>query len=191
MKFFFLIALISVSACSGKKRVPFDQKLKDLQFAQAQARAQAEAQKVPERSSKRNLGRAGILCQAITQDGNKEIFLVPMRREESDRVSYDFFELAPTGELKSLGIELDGFLFYHFEGKYVKNKDGSITDLVKGTAISRLESSGTTVYSVQFLIDDSPDRGVSVQATLESKKGRGNVQRSELAQITSCVKTAL
>lgn len=195
MKVFFLIALVSLTACSGKKRVPFDQKLKDLQLAQAEAQAKAEAdaqsRQIHEKSIKNTLGRKGILCQAITQSGNKDIFLVPMRWEENDRVGYDFYEPDEAGKIKSIGLEIDGILFYHFEGKYVTNKDGSITDSVKGSAVSRGSSQGENVYSVQFLVDESPDRGISVLATLETKSGRKEVQRSELAQINSCVKTEL
>lgn len=193
MKLFFLTVLLLTTACSGKKRVPFDQKLKDLQFAEAQARAQAEAsaRQVPESKPKKTFGRDGFLCEAITRSEKKDVFLVPQRRSDSDRVSYDFFEVSREGELKALGLELDGILFYHFEGKYVENKDGSVTDAVKGLAVSRRADTKDTVHSVIFLVEDSFDRGISVTVTLEVKKARRSPVKSELAQVSSCVKTTL
>lgn len=184
MKAFFLFSLILVTACSGKKRIPFDQKLKDLQLAQA------EAQRVPEARLKPGAYRDGFLCQAITREETKDIFLAPMRRTDSDKVSYDFFEVDNQGILKPLGLELGGILFYHFEGKYVQNKDGSVTDSVRGMAVSKRNANGIS-YRVQFLIEDSQDRGISVFSTLEAKKRRGVVEKSELAQISGCVKTSL
>ena len=188
MKFLLLAVTLTLVACSGKKRVPFDQKLIDYQV-DVDTKI-TEAQEKVDRALE-SLKEEGILCEINSREERKEIFLVSKTSEEP-KVSYTFYEIDADTK-KTYGAVIDGFRIYLLNGRSMVSKDGSIATAVNGLIVSAdpEAKSMDPSYYAHFVIEDSQDRGIVVTAILETKPMKGESKTRELARFDGCVKTKL
>lgn len=187
MKFLlFTLAALTLISCSGKKRVPFDKKLINLQVDTKVTEAQEKVDAALE-----SLKAEGLLCEVTTREERKDVFLVPTLGE-GQGISYSLYEIDGQGS-KSYGAVIDGFKIYYLKGRSMLNKDGSKATAVNGLVFSidpKAKPMDPSFYA-HFVIEDSQDRGIQVTAIIETKPLKGNPKTRELAGFAGCVKTKI
>lgn len=186
MKLLLLAFILSVVACSGKKRIPFNQKLIDLQVETTIAEAQKKVDTLKE-----SLKEEGLLCELSSREERKEIFLVP-KTGDGQNVSYTFYDI-DENSTKTYGASIEGFRIYLLRGRSMLNKDGSQATAINGLIfpVEPEEKPMDPSFNAHFVIEESEDRGIKITSIIETKPLKGTSTTRELAQIDGCVKTKL